>query len=129
MIDRRRLNLFDTIEFYCHDIDFAPHSECRPTAAPPGSLEKIQVMCERLANGQELHHQNDNRTCATMEAQHEMAATMILLAKMHREASRVKRELAQPKRVMALHAARSTKQRIAEVKKTKSIIRIVKNGN
>ena len=86
-------------------------------------------MCERLANGQELHHKNDNQTCATMEAQHAMAATMIMLAKMHREASRVKRELAQPKRVMALHAARATKQREVEVRKTKSIIRIVKNGN
>ena len=61
-----------------------------------------------------------------MEAQHEMAATMILLAKMHREASRVKRELAQPKRVMALHAARATKQREAEVRKAKTMIRIAR---
>ena len=126
MIDRRRLNLFDTIEFYQHDIDFEPHNEATPTGANPGSSEKIKVMCERLANGQELHHPNDNQTCATMEAQHEMAATMILLARMHREASRVKRELAQPKRVMALHAARATKQRIAEVKKTKSLIAITR---
>jgi len=129
VIDRRRLNLFETIDVYQHDIDFEPHNEATPTAAAPGSSEKIKVMCERLANGQELHHPNDNQTCATMEAQHEMAATMIMLAKMHREASRVKRELAQPKRVMALHAARATKQREAEVRKTKSIIRIVKNGN
>jgi hypothetical protein len=129
MISNRKLNLFETIEFLCHDLDYAPHAECQPTAAAPGSLEKIQVMCERLANGESLHHPNDNQTCATMEAQHEMAATMILLAKMHREASRVKRELAQPKRVVALHAARATKQREAEVRKTKSIIRIVKNGN
>jgi len=126
VIDRRRLNLFETIEVYQHDIDFEPHNEATPTAAAAGSSEKIKVMCERLANGQELHHPNDNKTCATMEMQREIAATMIMLAKMHREASRVKRELAQPKRVMALHAARATKQRIAEVKKTKNLIRITK---
>jgi len=125
-IKQKSRNLFIEIEEKQHDIDFAPHSECQPTAAAPGSSEKIKVMCERLANGQELHHPNDNKTCATMEAQHEMAATMILLAKMHREASRVKRELAQPERVMALHAARATKQRIAEVKKTKTMIRITR---
>jgi hypothetical protein len=124
MIDRRRMNLFETIEFFQHDIDFEAHSETTPTAAAPGSLEKIQVMCERLANGQELHHPNDNQTCAAMEAQHHMASTMIFLAKMHREASRVKRELAQPKRVVALHAARATKQRIAEVRKAKTVIRL-----
>jgi hypothetical protein len=122
------MNLFDTIEFFQHDIDFEAHADCLPTAAAPGSNEKIKVMCERLANGHELHHENDNQTCATMEAQHEMAATMILLAKMHREASRVKRELAQPKRVMALHAARATKQRIAEVKKTKNLIRMTRGS-
>lgn len=126
MIARQRMNLFDTISFFQHDIDFEPHADCQPTAAAPGSSEKIKVMCDRLANGQDLHHPNDNKTCATMEAQHEMAATMILLAKMHREASRVKRELAQPKRVMALHAARATKQREAEVRKAKTMIRIAR---
>ena len=129
MIDRRRLNLFETIDVYQHDIDFAPHAECQPTAAPPGSLEKIQVMCDRLANGQELHHKNDMRTAASMELQHDMATAMIVAAKIQREESRVRRAEAQPKRVMALHAARATKQREAEVRKTKTIIRIVKNGN
>lgn len=129
MIDRRLLNLFETIDVYQHDLDFAPHAECQPTAAPPGSKEKIEVMCQRLARGEDLHHPNDNQTCATMESQHEMAATMILLAKLHREASRVKRALAQPKRVMALHAARATKQREAEVRKAKTIIRIIKNAS
>jgi len=128
MISNRKLNLFDTLEFYCHDLDFAPHAECQPTAAPPGSLEKIQVMCERLANGQELHHEGDMRTTASMELQHDMATAMIVAAKIQREESRVRRAEAQPKRVMALHAARATKQREAEVRKTKSIIRIVK-GN
>jgi hypothetical protein len=128
MISRPQLNLFETIKFYEHDIDFKPYAECQPTGAAPGSKEKIQVMCDRIANGQDLHHPNDNKTCATMEAQHEMASTMILLAKMHREALRVKRELAQPKRVMALNAARATKQREAEVRKTKQLIRMTRGA-
>lgn len=128
MIDRRRLNLFETIEFYCHDLDFAPHTECQPTAAPPGSLEKIQVMCARLANGQELHHVSDMRTAASMELQHDMATAMIVAAKIQREESRVRRAEAQPKRVVALHAAQATKQRIAEVKKTKYLIRTTRGS-
>jgi hypothetical protein len=126
MITRARLNLFETIEFVQHDLDFRPYADCQPTAAAPGSLEKIQVMCERLANGQELHHQNDMRTAATMELQHEMATAMIVAAKIQREESRVRRAQAQPKRVVALHAARATKQRIAEVRKAKTMIRITK---
>ena len=129
MIDRRRLNLFETIDVYQHDIDYAPHSECQPTGAAPGSLEKIQVMCQRLANGQELHHEGDMRTTASMELQHHMATAMIVAAKIQREESRVRRAEQQPKRVMALHAARATKQREAEVRKAKTIIRIVKNAS
>ena len=113
MIDKRRMNLFETIRHYQHDLDFEPHSTPIATAAPPGSLEKIRVMCERLANGEDMHHANDMQTTATMELQHEMATAMIAEAKALREASRVKRAEAQPKRVMALHAARATKQRIA----------------
>ena len=128
MIDRRRMNLFETIEFYQHDIDFEAHTECQPTAAAPGSLEKIQVMCERLAHGQELHHKNDMRTAASMELQHDMATAMIVAAKIQREESRVRRAEAQPKRVMALHAARATKQRIAETRKTKTIIRLTRGS-
>lgn len=129
MIDRRRLNLFETIDVYQHDLDFAPHAECQPTAAAPGSLEKIQVMCDRLARGQELHHEGDMQTAASMELQHEMATAIIVAAKVQREESRVKRAQAQPKRVMALHAARATKQREAEVRKAKTVIRITKSGN
>jgi len=124
MIDKQRMNLFETIRFYQHDLDFEPHEVPVATAAAPGSLEKIRVMCERLALGQELHHPNDMQTTATMELQHEMAAAMIAEAKALRAASKVKRKDAQPKRVVALHAARATKQRIAEVRKQKVIIRI-----
>jgi hypothetical protein len=123
MIDRRRMNLFETIRVYQHDLDFEPHETPIATAAPPGSLEKIRVMCERLSLGQDLHHPNDMRTAASMELQHEMATAMIAEAKAYREASRVKRAEAQPKRESSLHAARVTKQRIAEARKVKTAIR------
>jgi hypothetical protein len=119
MIDRLRRNLFETIECYQHDLDFEAHSEPAPTGAKPGSLEKIQVMCQRLANGEELHHPNDERTCASMELQHQMTAAVIELGQMHRDACRVKREHAQPKRESSLYAARVTKQRIYEAKQAK----------
>ena len=59
MIARQKINLFETIQHVQHDLDFEPYEECIPTGAPPGSLEKIQVMCERLAKGQDMHHPND----------------------------------------------------------------------
>jgi len=93
MIARAKLNIFETIRFYEHDMDFEPHSETIPTGAPPGSLEKIQVMCERLARGEELHHPNDAKTVASIELQNEMTTAVMELGKMHREACRVKRLL------------------------------------
>ena len=73
MITRQRLNLFETIDRYQHDMDFEPHSDAMPTATAPGSLEKIQVMQGRLARGEELHHAGDVRMSARIELQAEMA--------------------------------------------------------
>jgi hypothetical protein len=84
--------------------------------------------CKGLERGEEMHHANDMQTTATMEAQHEMATAMIYAAKVMREASRVKRQFAQPKREASLEAARATRQRIAEVRKAKSIIRITRSA-
>ena len=93
MIARPRINIFETIEYVQHDLDFEPYEECQPTGASPGSLEKIQVMCERLAKGQDMHHQNDAKTWASIELQSEMSTAVMELGKMHREACRVKRLL------------------------------------
>lgn len=38
-----------------------PDKPCWPTDAPIGSLRKIDVLRERLANGQELWHRGDNQ--------------------------------------------------------------------
>ena len=128
MIDKTRRNLFETIRHFQHDLDFEPHSTPIATAAAPGSLEKIRVMCARLNAGEDLHHPNDQQTAACWELQWEMGSVIMAEAKALRESMRVKRNEAQPKRVMALHAARATKQREAEVRKAKTLIRITKNG-
>ena len=118
------MNLFDTIKYYGHDIDFEPHSAPEPTAAHPGSEEKIRVLRARLMAGEELRHEGDETITATLESSREMSQVFMDLALAQRAANKVKRADAQPKRVAALHAARATKQRIAEVKKQKYILRI-----
>lgn len=46
-----------------------------PTTAPPGTLEKIEVMQERLAQGYHLHHPDD------VKLEHEeVSITRIMIA-------------------------------------------------
>ena len=92
MIARPRLNLFDTIRIWEHDIDFEPYAECQPTDAAPGSLDKIRVMCERLKRGEHIHHEDDHRLLASIERQFKMAAVIQQAAKDARDAARAKRE-------------------------------------
>lgn len=94
MIARQRLNLFETIDRYQHDMDFEPHSEAMPTATAPGSLEKIQVMQGRLARGEELHHAGDVRMSARIELQAEMARIVQKAVIDGRAAARARREAA-----------------------------------
>ena len=42
--------------------EFQPPNQSEPTAARPGSKEKLVVMTERYRTGQSLHHPNDE-TC------------------------------------------------------------------
>lgn len=126
MIDRRRMNLFDTIEFYGHDIDFEPHELPEPTETAPGSEERVELYRKRLELGQELEHPDDRRLPATIEKQTEMSQRIMAKAKQTRLESKVRRAEAKPKLTKALHAARAAKQRIAEVRKTKTIIRLTR---
>jgi hypothetical protein len=87
----------------------------------------MRVMSQRLLDGEELHHPNDERIAATMELQHEMGGVIMAEAKAQREFLRATRAK-DCKRASSLHAARATKQRIAEVRKAKTVIRIAK-GN
>lgn len=38
-----------------------PEKACLPTDAPIGSMQKVDVLRERLANGEELWHSDDNQ--------------------------------------------------------------------
>ena len=54
-------NVFEAILKYGHDEDFAPaaSSDFRPTDAPAGSPEKIEVLRERVKQGLPLWHDKD----------------------------------------------------------------------
>lgn len=50
-------NVFEALE---NEEDFQPTGEPIPTNARPGSIEKLQVLCERAAAGLPLWHRDDN---------------------------------------------------------------------
>jgi hypothetical protein len=54
-------NVFEAIEKFGHDEDFAPNEtdSFLPTDAPAGSREKLQVLAERIKLGQPLWHDED----------------------------------------------------------------------
>lgn len=93
MLKKPKLNIFQTIDYYQHDLDYEPHTPCEPTDAQPGSLEKVQVMCDRILRGEELHHEDDAQLVATVEAQNEMRHAILICARVTREESRLKKKL------------------------------------
>lgn len=54
-------NVFDAIIQFGHDEDFVPHvtEDFVPTAAPAGSMEKIELLAERVRLGLPLWHPED----------------------------------------------------------------------
>lgn len=92
MIAIPRLNLFETIRIYEHDLDFEPIDAKTPTGADPGSLAKIRVMQERLKRGEHLHHNGDCKRSARIEVSDEMAAIIQVAAKDARDVARARRE-------------------------------------
>lgn len=54
-------NVFDAILETGHDEDFVPqvNDDFRPTDAPAGSREKLEVLARRIARGQPLWHPED----------------------------------------------------------------------
>lgn len=54
-------NVFQCIEEFGHDEDFVPveTSEFKPTLAPAGSPEKLDVLAQRVALGLPLWHPED----------------------------------------------------------------------
>ena len=59
------------LELKKHDEDFVPAADCIPTGARPGSIEKIQVMRERLEAGQPIFHRRDENRPCTIEQEYE----------------------------------------------------------
>jgi hypothetical protein len=58
---RQMRNVFEAILKYGHDEDFAPVADdgFRPTAAPAGSKEKLDVLAARVQRGEPLWHPDD----------------------------------------------------------------------
>lgn len=56
-------NVFEAILKYGHDEDFAPEGgeAFRPTEAPAGSKEKLEVLADRILRGVPLWHPDDRR--------------------------------------------------------------------
>lgn len=52
-------NVFHEIELLGHDEDYQPKPCQHPTGHPPGSPEKVEVLCARVLAGEELWHEDD----------------------------------------------------------------------
>lgn len=59
----RSRNVFEAILKYGHDEDFVPHAtgDYSATAAPAGSVAKIEVLASRVLRGEPLWHPDDRR--------------------------------------------------------------------
>jgi hypothetical protein len=66
-------NIFDELKSKMHDEDFEPRAKSEPTAARPGSLEKLHVLAERAERGQPLWHPFDECILATVSEEFEKA--------------------------------------------------------
>jgi hypothetical protein len=66
-------NIFDELKSKLHDEDFEPRAKCEPTAARPGSLEKLFVLAQRVERGQPLYHPFDECILATVAMEFEKA--------------------------------------------------------
>jgi hypothetical protein len=64
-----------------HDEDFEPKRLPAPTAARPGSLEKLLLLADRLVKGEALYHPLDETLLATVEQIVEMRTFAIEEAK------------------------------------------------
>lgn len=61
MIETKLKNVFEAIERYGHDEDFVPTDSggFRPTQAPAGTRDKLDVLAERVRLGLPLWHTED----------------------------------------------------------------------
>jgi hypothetical protein len=61
-------NVFHVLRILQHDEDYDPAPDWKflPTFHAPGSSEKIDVLCQRVRDGQPLWHKDDE-TCCTRQ--------------------------------------------------------------
>ncbi len=111
----RTRNLFIEIAEKGHDIDYEPILIPEPTAARPGSKEKIQVLRDRLERGEDLYHFGDETIAADWDAQLAMVAFAKSHSKEIRESKRAGNEAAR-----SFQAANATKRRLLEIRRGKS---------
>lgn len=64
-----RYSLFTELMLKGYDDDYEPRYEPEPTEHPPGSVGKIEVMRDRLMRGEDLTHEDDCQTSASIELQ------------------------------------------------------------
>ncbi len=76
----RAANIFDELLLRGHDEDYEPAALPVPTAARPGSLEKLLVLCDRASQGLALFHPRDEKILATVE---EVAEAKAYVAQVH----------------------------------------------
>lgn len=81
----RAANVFDELLLKGHDEDYEPACLPIPTAARPGSLEKLLVLCYRASRGLALFHPQDEKILATIE---EVAEAKAYVAKHERSGTR-----------------------------------------
>jgi hypothetical protein len=64
------LSVFKAIERVGHDGDFEPAESAsfQATGAPPGSLEKLELLRQRVGLGQPLWHENDRTDFAGLKS-------------------------------------------------------------
>ena len=60
-----------------------------PTSAEAGSMDKINVIIDRLSKGKELHHPDDNKQTCSYEVQWEAKQTCAILVPSSRKKRKV----------------------------------------
>ena len=88
-------NVFEYVLANGEDTFYEPEPASEATEFRAGSKGKIEIMLERLKNGEDLHHPCDNRTAATVAEQEESLAwikdQMLLSNRSSTEAARIRK--------------------------------------
>jgi len=94
LIPKKR-NVFEYVLANGEDTFYEPEPPTEATECRAGSKGKIEIMLQRLKNGEDLHHADDDRTSATVAEQEEALAwikdQMVLSNRSATEAARIRK--------------------------------------